>query len=105
MGTELPTTVMLGQTLVLMQMPFLNNVRKVGRLVLSRTCCCYYYYYYYCNSTIIIIIRCTRDGDGRSKFLVSKFQSWQTNRIVKFLTTLCYRLTSKLITHVPGWKE
>jgi hypothetical protein len=29
--------VMLGQTLVLMQMTFLNNVRKVGRLVLSRT--------------------------------------------------------------------
>jgi hypothetical protein len=30
---------MLGQTLVLMQMPFLNNVRKEGRLVLSRTSC------------------------------------------------------------------
>jgi hypothetical protein len=30
---------MLGQTLVLMQMTFLNNVRKVGRLVLSRTSC------------------------------------------------------------------
>jgi hypothetical protein len=39
MGTELPTKVMLGQTLVLMQMIFLNNVRKVGRLVLSRTSC------------------------------------------------------------------
>jgi hypothetical protein len=38
-GTELPTKVMLGQTLVLMQMTFLNNVRKVGRLVLSRTSC------------------------------------------------------------------
>jgi hypothetical protein len=37
MGTELPIKVMLGQTLVLMQMTFLNNVRKVGRLVLSRT--------------------------------------------------------------------
>jgi hypothetical protein len=37
MGTELPTKVVLGQTLVLMQMTFLNNVRKVGRLVLSRT--------------------------------------------------------------------
>jgi hypothetical protein len=37
MGTEIPTKVMLGQTLVLMQMTFLNNVRKVGRLVLSRT--------------------------------------------------------------------
>jgi hypothetical protein len=37
--TELPTKVMLGQTLVLMQMTFLNNVRKVGRLVLSRTSC------------------------------------------------------------------
>jgi hypothetical protein len=34
MGTELPTKVMLGQTLVLMQMTFLNNVRNVGRLVL-----------------------------------------------------------------------
>jgi hypothetical protein len=32
-----PTKVMLGQTLVLMQMTFLNNVRKVGRLVLFRT--------------------------------------------------------------------
>jgi hypothetical protein len=39
MGTELPTKVMLGQTLVLMQMTFLNKVRKVGRLVLSRTSC------------------------------------------------------------------
>jgi hypothetical protein len=39
MGTELPTKVMLGQMLVLMQMTFLNNVRKVGRLVLSRTSC------------------------------------------------------------------
>jgi hypothetical protein len=38
MGTELPTKVMLGQMLVLMQMTFLNNVRKVGRLVLSRNC-------------------------------------------------------------------
>jgi hypothetical protein len=37
MGTELPTKVMLGQTLVLMQMTFLNNARKVGRVVLSRT--------------------------------------------------------------------
>jgi hypothetical protein len=37
MGTELPTKVMLRQTLVLMQMPFLNNVIKEGRLVLSRT--------------------------------------------------------------------
>jgi hypothetical protein len=37
MGTELPTKVKLGQTLVLMQMTFLNNVRKVCRLVLSRT--------------------------------------------------------------------
>jgi hypothetical protein len=39
MGTELPTKVMLGQTLVLMQMAFLNNVRKVSRLVLSITSC------------------------------------------------------------------
>jgi hypothetical protein len=37
MGTELPTKVMLGKTLVLMQITFLNNVRKVDRLVLSRT--------------------------------------------------------------------
>jgi hypothetical protein len=41
MGTELPTKVVLGQTLVLMQMTFLNNVRKVGRLVISRTSCFY----------------------------------------------------------------
>jgi hypothetical protein len=40
MGTEFPTKVMLGQTLVLMQMIFLNNIRKVGRLVLSRTSFC-----------------------------------------------------------------
>jgi hypothetical protein len=39
MGTEFPTKVMLGQTLVLIQMTFLNNERKVGRLVLSRTSC------------------------------------------------------------------
>jgi hypothetical protein len=37
MGTELPTKVMLGQTQT--QMTFLNNVRKIGRLVLSRTSC------------------------------------------------------------------
>jgi hypothetical protein len=39
MGTELPTKVKLGQTLVLIQMTFLNNVRKVGRLVLSGISC------------------------------------------------------------------
>jgi hypothetical protein len=39
MGTELPTEIMLGQTLVLTKMKFLNNVRKVGRLVLSRIFC------------------------------------------------------------------
>jgi hypothetical protein len=39
MGTELLTKVMLGQKLVLLQMTFLNNVRKEGRLVLSRTSC------------------------------------------------------------------
>jgi hypothetical protein len=33
MGTVLHTKVMLGQTLVLMQMTFLNNIRKIGRLV------------------------------------------------------------------------
>jgi hypothetical protein len=38
-GTELPNKVMLGQTLVLMQMTFLNNVRKVGRFILSRSSC------------------------------------------------------------------
>jgi hypothetical protein len=43
MGTELPTKVMLGQTLVLTQMTFLNNVWKVGRLVLSRNSCSVYY--------------------------------------------------------------
>jgi hypothetical protein len=42
MGTELPTKVMLGQTLVLMQVTFLNNVRKVGRLILSRTYCYFF---------------------------------------------------------------
>jgi hypothetical protein len=46
MGTELPTKVMLGQTLGLMQMTFLNNVRKVGRSVLSRTSC---YFFQYCR--------------------------------------------------------
>jgi hypothetical protein len=39
MGTKLPTKVMLGQTLILMQMTFFNNVRKVDRLVLSRISC------------------------------------------------------------------
>jgi hypothetical protein len=39
METELPAKVMLGQTLVLMQMTLLNNIRKAGRLVLSRTSC------------------------------------------------------------------
>jgi hypothetical protein len=39
MVTELPTKVMLGQTLILMQMTFLNNVRKVDRLVISRNSC------------------------------------------------------------------
>jgi hypothetical protein len=58
MGTELPTKVMLGQTLVLMQTTFLNNVRKVGRLVLSRTSCSIFslvliFIYCRCNSIII----------------------------------------------------
>jgi hypothetical protein len=44
MGTELPTNVMFGQTLVLMQMTFLNNVRNVVRLVLSRTSCLFVSY-------------------------------------------------------------
>jgi hypothetical protein len=44
MGTELPTKVMLGQTLVLMQMTFLNNVRKVGRSVISRTSCLLHFF-------------------------------------------------------------
>jgi hypothetical protein len=35
MGTELPTKVMLRQTLVLIQMTFLNNVRKVGKFFLE----------------------------------------------------------------------
>jgi hypothetical protein len=38
-GTELPTKFMLGQTLVLMKITFVNNVWKVGRLVLSETSC------------------------------------------------------------------
>jgi hypothetical protein len=38
-GTQLPTKAILGQELVLKQMTFLNDVRKVGRLVLSRTSC------------------------------------------------------------------
>jgi hypothetical protein len=37
MGTELPTKVMLVQTLVLMQITWWINLWKVGRLVLSRT--------------------------------------------------------------------
>jgi hypothetical protein len=44
MGTELPTQVMLGQKLILMQMTFLNNVRKVGRSVLTRTSCLFVYF-------------------------------------------------------------
>jgi hypothetical protein len=39
MGTDLPTKIMLGQTPVSIQMTFLNSVRKVGRLFLSRTSC------------------------------------------------------------------
>jgi hypothetical protein len=44
MGTELPTKVMLEQTLVSMQVTFFNNVRKVGTLVLSRTSLFYFVY-------------------------------------------------------------
>jgi hypothetical protein len=47
MGTELPTNVMLAQKLVSLQITFLNNVRKVGRLVLSRTSC------YFSNSFLL----------------------------------------------------
>jgi hypothetical protein len=39
MWEELLTKVMLGQTLFLMQITLLNNLRKVGRLGLSRTSC------------------------------------------------------------------
>jgi hypothetical protein len=52
MGTELPAKVILGQALVLMRMTFLNNVRKVGRLVLSRTSC-----YYKINLSLSIFCR------------------------------------------------
>jgi hypothetical protein len=57
MGTELPTKVMLGQTLVLMQMTFLNTVRKLGRLVLSRTPC------YCCDGVRVCLCR-TAAADG-----------------------------------------
>jgi hypothetical protein len=49
MGTELPTKVMLGQTLILMQETFVNNVRKEGRLGISRTSCLNYNYIYNYN--------------------------------------------------------
>jgi hypothetical protein len=63
MGTELSTKGMLEQTLVLLQMTFLNNVRKVGRLVLPRTSCCissyclftsamYYFSYFHAQATL-----------------------------------------------------
>jgi hypothetical protein len=55
MGTEFPTEVMLGQMLVLMQMTFLNNVRKVGRLVLSRTSC--YYFHILCFICTLLMNR------------------------------------------------
>jgi hypothetical protein len=47
MGTELPTKVMLGQTLILIQMTFLNNVRKVGRLISSFQNFLFLYYFCY----------------------------------------------------------
>jgi hypothetical protein len=56
MGTELPTRVMLGQTLVLMQMTFLNNVRKVGRLVLSRTSCFCTDQTFQCQNTLYTVL-------------------------------------------------
>jgi hypothetical protein len=54
MGTELPTKVMLGQTLVLMQMTFLNDVRKVGRLVLSRTSCFFKFCAFTCKDMFAV---------------------------------------------------
>jgi hypothetical protein len=45
---------MLGQMLVLMQMTFLNNARKVGRLVLSRTSC-----YHLCLLLHVMVVTCT----------------------------------------------
>jgi hypothetical protein len=45
MGTELLTKVMLGQMLVLMQMTFFNNLRKLCKLVLSRNS---YYLFTHC---------------------------------------------------------
>jgi hypothetical protein len=58
MGTELPTKVMMGQTLVLIKMTFLNNVRKVGRLVLSRTSCFSYKEALWSCSDIQLILPC-----------------------------------------------
>jgi hypothetical protein len=46
---------MLGQTLVLMQMTFLNNVRKVGRLVLSRTSFIILMYFISPNIDVLVI--------------------------------------------------
>jgi hypothetical protein len=51
---------MLAQMLVLLQITFLNNVRKVGRLVLSRTSCFVVkpFSYYYWKVIISTIFSC-----------------------------------------------
>jgi hypothetical protein len=64
MGTELPTKVMLGQALVLMQMTFLNNVRKAGRLVISRTSCSIFLYqllYFYVSLLTTVTVCVTSE--------------------------------------------
>jgi hypothetical protein len=66
MRTELPTKVMLGQTLVLMQMTFLNNVRKVGRLVLSRTSC-FKTMYQHDIVTLVVLHTLNREDDNTMK--------------------------------------
>jgi hypothetical protein len=77
METELPTKLMLGQTLVLMQMTFLNNVRKVGRLVLSRTSCSVFFYFLSCFLQDNITAFCKYFADSgaySSTFMTGVFQ-------------------------------
>jgi hypothetical protein len=72
MGTELPTKIMLGQTLVLMQMTFLNDVRKVGRLVLSRTSCCY---------VLSLIMKRKTNASNSSQWLLQDYLSGEITLI------------------------
>jgi hypothetical protein len=101
MGTESPTKVMFGQTLVLMQMTFLNNVRKVGRLVLSRTSCLssfflfFFFIYWRYQTTISFLVLFWKSGN-KSTF-------YYTYSAISHVIDKCWSPHQKILLYYPNF--